>query len=326
MNLSITNVCNRRCEYCFQKEWFLANSKEEVREMNLDSVEAIMKWFDDDHFKILGGEPLLYSDLDGLFNLFNKYNKRVSVISNISIPTDKFKYIVDTYAHQPIEGFLINTDYPEYQEELFLTNIKYLIEHTTKLFGITLSTTLLPDKEKIRQSSNRLKKILTSCRFGSRYVKIRVSPSEPNHIDTFNTYNFTLDAYDIWLRLNRLIPNLSVSFDCPVNACELDYELYGKRGANISFNGNKCFNDMPFDIMPDRSAIWCSSSNFLKINDVLEYKNIKECRRELRRQYKEYWKNNKLLCDYETCGKYGMCQGLCPAKNESLKQLLNSKS
>lgn len=319
MNLCITNVCNRRCEYCFQKEWFLANSKDEVREMNLTTVEDILKWFTPNHFKILGGEPLMYSDLDGFFNLVNKYNKKVTVVSNVSVSVDRFKYIVDNYAYKPIDGFLVNTDYPDYQEECVLANIKFLIEKTS--LGVTLSTTLLPDKSKIRQASNRLKKILTNCRVGNRHVRVRVSPSEPNHVDTFRPYNFTLDVYDIWLRLKRLIPSVSVNFDCPVNACELDYEVYSKKGAQISFEGFRCVNEMPFDIMPDRSAIWCSSAKFLRINDVLEYSSIADCKKELRRQYKEYWEKNNLLCDYKSCEKYGMCEGLCPAKNESLKRI-----
>jgi len=320
LNLSITNVCNRRCEYCFQKQWFLANSKEEIKEMDLENIESIMKWFEPKNFKILGGEPLLYSDLDGFFKLAIKYEKVVTIISNISIEHEKFKHIVDTYSNNPINGWLINTDYPDHQEKLFITNFKYLVENSNT--GITLSTTLLPDKDKIRKSSDRLRKILKSCRLGDRPIKIRVSPSEPNHIDSFNKHNFTLDAYDIWLRLNRILPNVSLKFDCPVNACELDYDTYTNKNAKISFNTHKCYKNMPFDIMPDRSAIWCSSSNFIKIDDVLKYPSIKECKKELRRQYKEYWENNKLLCDYETCGKYGECKGLCPAKNESLKQLL----
>ena len=35
----------------------------------------------------------------------------------------------------------------------------------------------------------------------------------------------------------------------------------------------------------------------------------------------EYWKNNKILCNYQKCNKYGMCPGLCPAKNESMKYI-----
>lgn len=318
MNLCITNVCNRRCEYCFQKEWFLANSKEEIQEMSLKDVEAILKWFNYKHFKILGGEPLLYSDLDSFFELIEKYNKQISIISNISIDHDKFKYIVDKYENKKfIDGWLVNTDYPKYQEEFFLKNIKYLIEKGKS--NITLSTTLLPDKDKIKKSSDRLKKILKFCRIGKKRIGIRVSPFEPNHINKIEKYNFTLDVYDIYLRINRIISNTPFSFDCPVNACELDYQFYENRGANISFDGTKCLKNMPFDILPDKSAIWCSSANFFKIDNIFNYSNIKECKKELKRQYKEYWNQNKILCNFENCEKNNYCRGLCPAKNEAMK-------
>ena len=80
MNLCLTNVCNRRCEYCFQKEWFLANSKSEIKEMSLENVEKIFTWLKDDKdtLKILGGEPLLYSKLDDFFELALKFNKKNS--------------------------------------------------------------------------------------------------------------------------------------------------------------------------------------------------------------------------------------------------------
>jgi hypothetical protein len=293
--------------------------------MDLDTVERILQWYDLTHFNLLGGEPLLYSNLDGFFKLLEKYNKSVTLISNISIDTNKFKDFLCKYGKNEklVSSWLINTDYPQHQEQLFLTNFKELVNLVN--VGVTLSTTMLPDKVKIRKSSNRLKKIVTSISTKGKVGSVRISPSEPNHIDSFNKYDFTLDAYDIYQRLQRYVPQLIVSFDCPVTACELDYELYGKRGVSISFTGNKCFRTMPFDIMPDRSAIWCSSSNFLKVDDVLKYPNIRECQKELRRQYKEYWKTNELLCDYKNCGKYGMCKGLCPAKNESLRLLLNNK-
>ena len=75
MNLIITNQCNRRCEYCFQKDWFLSNSKEEIKEMDLDTIEKIFQWYKGNELKVLGGEPLLYSNLNGFFDLAKKYNK-----------------------------------------------------------------------------------------------------------------------------------------------------------------------------------------------------------------------------------------------------------
>lgn len=323
MNLCITNVCNRRCEYCFQKNWFLANSKEEIQEMSLDTVNDILNWFQGEHFKLLGGEPLLYSKIIELLDMIKDKEKTITMISNISINPEKFKNIINNYCvNTPITSWLINTDYPKHQEDIFISNFKELLKTKN---DITLSTTLLPNKEKISESYNRLKKL---CEYGNRRIfGIRISPSEPNYKDAFSNYNFTLEVYDMFLKLKRRYPYIKMNFDCPVNACEIDYKVFEEKRINLSFSKERCGDgNIPFDILPDKTGLWCFSSNFLKVDNVLDYIDEEDCIKELQRQYNNYWINNKLMCNYEKCGKYGNCKGLCPAKNESLKiHKLNSK-
>lgn len=316
MNLCITNLCNRRCEYCFQKNWFLANSKEEFREMSLDIIEKIFLWNKDNNLKILGGEPLLYSKLNELFELAKKHNKKITIISNISINPQKFKEIIDKYSENPIVSFLINTDYPNYQQDIFFTNLQYLIKN--KKISFALSTTLLPNKDKIKESQNRLAKILKKCKFYQRNIELRISPAEPYNSLTYKTYDYTLDVYNLYLKLNRIRPGICIHFDCPVNACEINSIFFIKKDVNIAYDDGKCYNGMPFDILPDGSAIWCSSLRNFKIDNIFNYSNIDECIKELQNQYNKYWKTHKLLCNYRNCGKYDQCQGLCAAKNISI--------
>lgn len=321
MNLCITNLCNRRCEYCFQKDWFLANSKEEFQEMSLETIEEIFKWYQNNNLKILGGEPLLYSKLDELFELAKKYNKKINVISNISINENKFKDIIDKYINDPIVSFLINTDYPKHQEDIFFTNLQYLVKN--KKLGFSLSTTLLPDKNKIKESQNRLVKILKNIKFARENISIRISPCEPSNFLKYNSYNYTIDIYNLYLKLNRIRPNINIHFDCPVNACEINYNFFIEKNCHIFFNTDTCFNEMPFDILPDKSAIWCSSLKEFKINNIFNYNNINECIKELQNQYKQYWNKNNLLCDYKNCNQYGHCNGFCIAKNKSIQKFNN---
>ena len=181
----------------------------------------------------------------------------------------------------------------------------------------------MPDKNKIKLSCDRLINILKKSRINKKYIGIRISPSEPDYFNNYEPYNYTLDIYDMYLRLNRVRPNVFFNFDCPVNACEIDFDFYENKGANITFNGRSCSNDMPFDIMPDKSAIWCSSLNFIKVNNIFDYDSIDDCIQDFIKQYNDYWTKNKLQCNYKTCGKYRMCPGLCIAKNESIKRWQN---
>lgn len=286
--------------------------------MGLTDVSQVLDWLSLNHFSLIGGEPLLYSRLDDLLSLIRDKGKTITMISNISVDVNKFKDITAKFSGNTITSWLVNTDYPKHQEKVFIENFKTLLNTND---SIALSTTLLPDKDKIKQASDRLRRLVIMVKNESKRtgIHIRVSPSEPNHRDKYVKYDFTLDVYDIYLRLKRIMQGVTVGFDCPVNACELNYETYSVRDVQISFSGNSCKGNPPFDIMPDRSAIWCASTNFLKVGDVLKFSNIKYCIDELNKQYDEYWQNNELLCDYKICGEYGRCTGVCPAKNESLK-------
>ena len=64
MNLSITNECNRRCEYCFQKSWYLANKKEDIKEMSLEDISRIIDMLGDEKTALF----VIISDTDDTFN------------------------------------------------------------------------------------------------------------------------------------------------------------------------------------------------------------------------------------------------------------------
>ena len=86
VNLSITNACNRRCAYCFQKDWYLSKktnafTDESVREMPLEEFEKLCTWVGKRNktLKLLGGEPLLYSKLPELLDIAEKAKRRLSL-------------------------------------------------------------------------------------------------------------------------------------------------------------------------------------------------------------------------------------------------------
>ena len=86
MNLSITNVCSRRCEYCFQKDWYLAKSADTIQEMSLENIERIINFAGNEYINILGGEPLLHSKLEEIICLFKRYKIPIRILSNFNVP------------------------------------------------------------------------------------------------------------------------------------------------------------------------------------------------------------------------------------------------
>lgn len=312
-NLSITNECNRRCSYCFQSSWYLASDKDSIREMSLDNVEHILKMmYNIDHFQIMGGEPLLHSNILGILELIRSYGKTVTMVSNITVSTELLHTILRYYS-DVITSWLINVDYPDTQKILFLRNYELF----SNVGGVTLSTTLVPNG--VTQSIERVKQVLNTLPAASPYI--RISPYAPNHRD-YKVYDFTMDIYifitAIWEKRKYFI-----IFDCSLNACEVHpllMHIFKEDNYYIKWNTQICGGWGALDIMVDGSVIYCSSAPFIKLNSIFEYDSIYTARLMMFYQWNDFVKNNPLKCGTTTCDKYslGYCNGLCIAKNYAL--------
>ena len=326
MNLSLTNECNRRCNYCFQKNWYLADNKEDIKEMSLDTVERILDMMGEEEkvIKILGGEPLLYSKLEDFFELCIKKNKNVSVISNISIEHEKLKYILEKYygtENSVIQGWLINCDFSSSQESLFLKNFSLFSKYTK----FSLSTTLYPESKQIMKSAKRITKVL-SILDNADDISIRISPMAPNHIDN-GFYDYSLDILN-FIQYVWDTKIVSIEFDCPINACEIHPEVmkfFDTHSNIIKYKTNRCSGCGAFDILVDNSVIYCSSTyNIIRLKNIFDYDSIAEAERAMSKEWKKYWDNTSLHCSYKTCDKFNpaRCVGLCPAKNNLLEKII----
>lgn len=320
MNLSLTNECNRRCDYCFQKSWYLAEKKEDIKEMSLETVEKVFDWMDDiNHTSILGGEPLLYSKIHEFFELAIQKKKTINVISNISCNYDLLKDILEKYTKNPIVHWLINTDYPKSQKNLFIKNFELFYENN----DFTLSTTLLPDKNKIMESADRINELLDML-YDRSGVEIRISPMAPNHLTNYKFYDYSLDIIEF---ISRVWDKglCKIGFDCTVNGCEVNPLLsntFKNYNNHITFKNNPCNTSGAFDILVDNSLIYCSSCNFIKLDNFMDYKNIHKAKEAMHEEWKKYWLNTTLLCNYKNCDNFNpaTCLGVCAAKNEVIRK------
>lgn len=332
MNLSITNACNRRCAYCFQKDWYLSKkanafSDESVCEMPLEEFEKLCQWVGKRKtIKLLGGEPLLYSRLPEMLDIAKKAKKEIVFISNISVEEPLFDRIYDRLScDKPnVVSFLINTDFPASQESIFMRNLRLLCK--TKL-SLGFSTTLLPGPKEIEASRERIAKcakIYREVRGNILGFHVRLAPFCPNPTNStrFHIYNFTRDVMNF---VNSLASTeiLEYGFDCPVNLCELDSDfLDACRNMGIRFKIERCGPEtgMPFDVLVDHSVIWCSSANFIRLNDWRDYENIEEGMRALSTQYYAWWREHGESDKCRSCEKHnpGYCSGFCLAKTKNL--------
>lgn len=332
MNISITNACNRRCAYCFQKDWYLSKkankfTDESVVEMPPNEFEALCSWGESlQTFKLMGGEPLLYSSLPEILEIAKRHEKWITFISNISVEESVLESISKHLDGEKecVKSFLINTDYPASQEKTFKKNLEFLCE---KNISLAFSTTLLPGKEEIEKSRLRIEElaeIYKEVRGTIEGMRIRLAPFCPNPTDStgFKVYNFTQDVIAF---INSMYPTgiTSYGFDCPINLCELDSDFVDAcRRMQISLKIRQCGPEtgMPFDILVDHSVIWCSSANFIRLNDWRDYPNFETARYELSCLYYDWWRSHSEISACKECSKHnpGYCSGLCIAKTKNL--------
>lgn len=337
MNISITNACNRRCAYCFQKDWYLSKkanqfSDESVLEMPLEEFEQLCAWAGNRRvMKLMGGEPLLYSRLPELLDIAKSNKKDVAFISNISVEGPLFDRIYSRLVDKEtnVRSFLVNTDYPLSQEKIFKRNLSLLCK--TKL-SISLSTTLLPGKGEIEKSRARiaeLAEIYREERGTIEGLRVRLAPFCPNPTDStgFKIYNFTQDVMNF---VNSLFPTgiQQYGFDCPINLCELNSDFVDacrKCGVQLKIRHCEPETGMPFDILVDHSVIWCSSANFIRLNDWREYTSFEEAKYELSCQFYNWWRTHSETAQCKACEKHnpGYCSGFCIAKTKNLLDLEN---
>ena len=322
MNISITNECNRRCDFCFQKEWYLSNDKIPKREMSLDNIQKILNLSKlRDRIGILGGEPLLYSDLDGLFNLFRNNNRHINILlTNFNVEDSKINILIDNL--DIIDHILINCDYNINQEKQFKNNISKLPKDYLEY---TLGTTLLFNEEYINKS---LKRILSTLELLDRKdPMIRIAPMTPNYQNKYNIDN-KFGEYILYFIDNILekYPLATFNFDCQINNCEVSIDtieyIYKNYRNIISYDLTSCEFYPPIDVLVDNSAIWCCSSKFININNIFDYNNTEEIYTALRVKYYKFMQEHFNKTDCTKCELlHRPCEGLCIAKIASYNDI-----
>ena len=297
--------------------------------MSVSDFSALCDWSSEiATIKLLGGEPLLHSNLTDILDVAIKKQKKVTFVSNISVEPSIFDCFAEYCKCQNfLKLILINTDYPDSQEEIFIRNLKKLCATKTHL---SFSTTLLPSHKSICESLDRIKQLVEiycSIRGSVSGFHVRLAPFCPNptYRNKYELYNFTDDVTEFLNELFLYGVN-DFSFDCPINLCELDTKFIDRcRDVGIKIRTGQCGPEkgMPFDVLVDNRVIWCSSSPFLQLDNWKKYRNIEEARRALSALYYS-WQRYNGVCDHcKSCNKYnpGLCSGFCISKTNALNNI-----
>lgn len=320
MNISITNLCNRRCQYCFQKNWYLSDKAtfdKSVIEMSVSEYDSILTWADSlSGVKLMGGEPLLHSQIGDFIDVTANHNKTCCLITNLSVDCNKLQFVTNNKHYSCVKALLINSDYPTNQRELFLTNFQYVCGLDQE---ISVSSTLLPDERLIMQAAMRIRELASiyKATHPDTPFRVRLSPYCPNPNEKFIPFDYSLVLADF---LNTIWAEGSfpVGFDCTVLDSEINPQATDAyRSGGITIRKEPCFNRAPFDLLVDGSIIWCSSCNYIKLKSWRDYDCFETAKNTLIQKHLDYYNKH---CTKKEEHKINFCMAK-ELKNEVLSEV-----
>lgn len=309
MNISICNVCNNNCSYCFQS---LYNNKGDKKFITLEHYQELLNFINffnnDNYIRIIGGEPTLHPQIIDILELTKQNGYIPLLITNLSCNLNLLKQIINL---KDIVLF-INATQPEDKRENFENNIQFLIDNNISNFGLSFCVTTNDEENSktLKYLEHLLKKF--------KKLNFRISPASPNNLDKHKI----IDYSNIYLKINDLLNkyNSKCVFDCPQTPCTIPINtLQILRNSNAfkeDLNLRPCLYEKchgALDILLDDKLYFCNSLNSIGI-DIKDYSNLNDCYNALIFKISELMneENTYKFCD-KNCQFLYDCQGFCPA-------------
>jgi len=276
----ITNRCNLRCNFCYQKK-LLKNSQE--LDFNFDDIELVEKNINSFLFKpnihIFGGEPMLHQNFIDIMNYFDEKGNKLYITSNGT----KLKY---------------------YSRELL--NLKNLKEINISL-NMKNWNKIIKTMEELKETKNvRINAIFTlssqNCHKISTVIKtfknVNIDSIILQHLIFFNYSNHDVDV-DLILSQLSSIENVfkpSLRFFPPIKIKDIKnyYE-------NPDFpNKNKCLKPwFVVMILPNGDVIPCEQENPKLVGNIKREPLVK------------IWNNDKFRSFREKIQNKGLNDNMC---------------
>ena len=321
--ISINTECNNNCLYCFNRK-----NASQKKELSLDEIKEISRWLKKTYsgVGILGGEPLLHSNIHEIIKYLSTEFLQVKLITNlVSDDENLIKYLkgIDNLT------YLINTTTDKKNKELFNKNINTLfIENNFEVHNNNypvFSLVFTGNKEIDTQSIDNVINILK--KFPQKFWRLRVMPNMPcidNNIE-YKMMNYDYQFNYFIDKVSSELGRIILSFDCGINFCFISPNVLQKLKKAFCFIYSYSFCSGPHtDISVDKTISYCHYLSHLYYqpkfyyefetpNDYVNYHSLVK---------EKYFTKHKYLCkeimNKDACSKN--CQGFCPALTSKILQ------
>lgn len=339
----ITDECNQRCTYCFERTIDILGKKNKV--LTYDQMDKIIatisalniKYKKDSSITIFGGEPLLEKNkyiLEYLLESCEKNNiPKVDIVTN-GITLKLYADIINKYnlqigaiivtlngykeIHELVRG---STDKPTF--DIINDNIKYLLNNTE---NIKIRINILLDKLNISELNSLLvylkkEKISTSKRVSIAFGRIQFRTITQN-----GRYNRELPYEDYYSSIINHYYNNELVEDEMIEGSEVSilsnlYKFWNNsklaypelKGCTAIYPGRFCY-------FIDGNIYPCT-----EIAGIEEYSIGNYMEQGIDEIKYESWKNYevKKLIKCKKCKYIGLCNGACPVSNITINGNIN---
>ncbi|MGQ9680483.1 MAG: radical SAM protein [Candidatus Bathyarchaeia archaeon] len=129
INLFITNLCNRRCPFCYLNDW-IANNESNAHHMSLKSLDALTLWLKKSKInkvKLAGGEPMLHPNLlDLIHKLMRNHIGIDAILTNGLGETELYEKVADLTKTNWLVNVTSPQSYVEDEWKLLNNNLEIL--------------------------------------------------------------------------------------------------------------------------------------------------------------------------------------------------------
>jgi MoaA/NifB/PqqE/SkfB family radical SAM enzyme len=280
-NLSITNVCNRRCVYCFandtKNEYGKTLMDEETYERALDYLlRSGIK-----QARLLGGEPTLHPKFIQFINKALERGLTICIFTN-GLMREEVSAFLETIPPGKL-SILLNTINPSDNDEPGIARQKALMR---KLGSFTIPGINIYSA---RQDMNYLLEYVKNYNL-KKEIRIGISHTvlSRNNVSLHPKEYQKIGQEIVRLKQHAAGEGISLGFDCGFVPCMFPAENYDLLSEEIKKAGTCCHPVI--DLLSDGSFIACYPlNNFLKvrINDELKARDLIESFEEALRPYSD---------------------------------------
>jgi MoaA/NifB/PqqE/SkfB family radical SAM enzyme len=267
-NLSITNVCNRKCVYCFANDTKIEFGKTLMDDETYDKALDYLLRSGINQARLLGGEPTLHPKFLEFINKALDRGLGITLFTNGLMP-EKVSSFLETIPDGKL-SILLNTIHPSEkdrrginQQKMVMKKLGRVIIPGINIYSAKQDLDYLPDYVKKYNLKKEIRLGLSHSVLSRNNISL--------HPKEYQKIGYKI----VRLKQNAKKEGISIGFDCGFVPCMFPVEYFDLLSEELKKAGTCCHPVI--DLLTDGSFISCYPlNNFLKvkINDQLHAKGL----------------------------------------------------